>query len=452
LRDRGRPNHRTYYAKVTKAEIAGDTVRFSFDGSGDRELPLILGLMPVLPRHAIDPERFEETTLAPLIGSGPYVIAEVDAGRSVTLKRNPDYWGRGLAIYRGSWNFDEIRFDYYRDANSHFEAFKRGLYDVRVETDPGRWQTAYDIPPVRDGRILREDFADGLPKGMFAFVFNTRRAMFADIRVREALSLLFDFEWVNKNYYFDLYRRTRSYYAASELASDGRPADARERALLAPFPGAVRADILEGRWAPPVTDGSGRDRETLKAALTLLEQAGFILRGAELRERASGTPFGFELLVVTREHERLALAYARDLKRAGIAVRVRAVDPVQYDRRRLTYDFDMIANQWDASLSPGNEQAFYWGAAAADTDGTRNYMGVKSAAVDAMIAAMLAARGRDEFVSAVRALDRVLLSGFFVVPLFHHPAQWVARWSHIRRPQTTSLSGFLPETWWREDT
>lgn len=451
LRDHGRPNHRTYYAKVAKAEITdAHSVRFDLTGSSDRELPLILGLMPVLPKHAIDPAVFEETTFAPPLGSGPYVVSDVKPGHGITFKRDPNYWGRNLPINRGFWNFDEIRFDYYRDANSHFEAFKKGLYDVRAESDPGRWQTAYKIPAVADGRIVKEEFPDGLPKGMLAFVFNTRRPVFADIRVREAIAMLFDFEWVNHNYFFGLYRRTASYFAGSELASLNRPADARERALLQSFPGAVRADILEGKWAPPVADGSGRDRGTLKKALALLDAAGYQLQGSQLVERNTGKPLTFEILVVTRDQERLALAFSRDLKRAGISVTIRNVDAVQYDRRRQTYDFDMIQNQWDASLSPGNEQAFYWGSAAADTAGTRNYMGVRSPAVDAIIAAMLAAKDRDEFVSAVRALDRVLLSGFYVIPLFHHPALWIARWSRIGRPDATSLSGFLPETWWQK--
>ncbi len=451
LRDKGRPNHRTYYAKVAKAEAVGErAVRFDLSGSEDRELPLILGLMPVLAKHAVDPERFEETSFRAPLGSGPYVVADVDAGKSVTLKRNPAYWGRDLAVNRGLWNFDEIRFDYYREANSHLEAFKRGLYDVRNEHDPGRWQTAYDFSAVRDGRVIKEALPTGVPKTSTFFVFNTRRAIFSDIRVREAISLLFDFEWINHSYFFDLYRRTASYFAGSELSSHGRPADRRERALLAPFPDAVRADVLEGTWSPPVSDGSGRDRATLRRALDLFTAAGYELRATGLVERKSGRPFTFEILVAARDEERLALLFTQSLKRAGIAARVRMVDAVQYEGRRLSYDFDMIENRWDQSLSPGNEQAFYWGSAAADQPGTRNYMGVKSAAVDAMIAALLKAENRKDFVAAVRALDRTLISGFYVIPLFHLPAQWIARWSTIRRPAVTSLYGYLPETWWRE--
>jgi len=451
LRDKGRPNHRTYYAKVAKAEALGEqAVRFDLSGSDDRELALILGLMPVLAKHAVKPETFEETSFQAPLGTGPYIVGEVDPGKSVTLKRNPDYWGRDLAINRGLWNFDEVRFDYYREANTHLEAFKRGLYDLRNEHDPGRWQTAYDFAAVRDGRVLKEALPTGVPKASSYFVFNTRRAVFSDIRVREAISLLFDFEWINHGYFFDLYQRSASYFDGSELSSHGRPADQREKALLAPFAEAVRADVLDGTWSPPVSDGSGRDRVTLKRALDLFAAAGYELRGTALVERKSGRPLTFEILVTARDEERLALLFSQSLKRAGIAARVRLVDAVQFEGRRLTYDFDMIQNRWDQSLSPGNEQAFYWGSAAADQPGTRNYMGVKSPAVDAMIAALLKAEDRGDFVAAVHALDRVLISGFYVIPLFYLPAQWVARWTTVGRPATTSLYGYLPETWWRE--
>jgi len=453
LRDKGRPNYRTYYVKVAKAEALGErVVRFDLAGSNDRELPLILGLMPVLPRHATNEDTFEETTLKPPTGSGPYVIAQVDAGRSVTLRRNPAYWGRDLAVNKGLWNFDTLQFDYYRDVNSQFEAFKKGLFDVRVEVDPGRWETAYDFPAVRDRRVIKEAFPSGLPQGMLGLVFNTRRPIFADIRVREAISLLFDFEWINKNFFFGQYRRSASYFAGSELSAYRRPADARERALIAPFPGSVRPDVLDGTWSLAATDGSGRDRAILKRALALLASAGYALTGTELRERASGRPFEFEILVTSKDHERVAIAFAQTLKLAGIAARIRSVDAVQFDQRRIAFDFDMIPYRWEQSLSPGNEQAFYWGAAAADEQGSRNYMGVRSPAIDAMIAAMLEATTREGFVAAVRALDRVLISGYYVVPLFYLPDQWVARWSYIRHPAVTPLSGFVPESWWHAPT
>jgi peptide/nickel transport system substrate-binding protein len=451
LRDHGRPNHRSYYSKVVKAEALDErTVRFDLSGSNDRELPLILGLMPVLPRHAIDVATFENSTLKKPIGSGPYVVADVDPGKSITFQRDPNYWGRALPVTRGQWNFDSIRFDYYRDANAYFEAFKAGLYDLRTEDDPGRWQSGYDFPAVRDGRIVKEAFADGLPKYSSDYVFNTRRPLFADIRVRQAIALLFDFEWINRDFFYNLYGRSASFFDDSELSAYHRPADDGERALLAPYPDAVRADVLDGTWSPPVSDGSGRDRATLRQALALLKAAGYELNGTVLRDRASGRPLTFEIMVTSRDDERLALAFANSLARAGIALQVRLVDAVQFQQRLGSFDFDMIEYRWEESLSPGNEQTIYWGSAAADQEGSRNYMGVRSPAVDALIAAMLSARDRVDFVDAVRALDRVLISGSYVVPLFYLPAQWVARARQIAHPARTSLYGYLPETWWHQ--
>jgi peptide/nickel transport system substrate-binding protein len=448
LRDHGR--YRTYYSKVVRADVLDKrTVRFDLAGNNDRELPLILGLMPVLPKHAIDAAHFEQTSLQKPIGSGPYVVADVDVGKSVTFKRDPNYWGRALPINRGLYNFDEVRIDYYRDANAYFEAFKAGLYDFRVEEDPARWQTGYDFPAVRDGRVVKETFADGQPKLASDFVFNTRRPVFADIRVRQAIALLFDFEWINRNFFFGLYKRSTSFFDDSELSAYRRPADGEERALLAPFPGAVRPDVLDGSWSPPVSDGSGHDRTALRQALMLLQSAGYELKGTTLRQRASGQPLSFEIMVRSRDQERLALAFSHNLARAGIDAQVRLVDDVQYQQRLMSYDFDMIEYRWEQSLSPGNEQSFYFGSAAADQPGTRNYMGVRSPAADAMIAALLRARDRGAFVDAVRALDRVLISGSYVVPLFYLPHQWVAHAADVQHPAHTSLFGYLPDTWWR---
>ena len=449
LRDRGRPNHRQYYSKVAKADAPDTlTVRFDFTDANDRELPLILGLMPVLPRHAVDPATFEETTMTGPLGSGPYRVTAVKPGASVTLTRNPDYWGRDLPVNRGLWNFDEIRLDFYRESNGQFEAFKRGLYDFRVEHEPLRWHDGYDFPAARNGELIRETIKTGMPQPSEFLVFNTRRPVFADIRVRQALTLLFDFEWINRNYFFGLYARTASFFAGSELSAYTRPADERERELLKPFTAQIPPDILDGTYRLPVTDGSGRDRATLRNALTLLSAAGYDLDGTVLRQRSTKTPLVFEILVTTRDQERIALAYQRDLKRAGIEASVRAVDPVQFDQRRLGYEFDMLQNRWDQSLSPGNEQSFYWGSQAADIPGTRNYMGAKEPAIDALIAALLEAREHPAFVSAVRALDRVLMSGFYAIPVFNVQEQWIARWNRIERPAATALTGYLPETWW----
>jgi peptide/nickel transport system substrate-binding protein len=451
LRDKGRPNHRQYYSKVAKAEVLNPlTVRFDFGGPPDRELPLILALMPILPRHATDPATFEETSMTAPMGTGPYRVASVKPGASVTFARNPDYWGRDLPVNKGLWNFDEIRLEYYREANGEFEAFKRGLYDFRVETEPLRWHDGYDFAAARNGEVIRETTKISMPQPSQFLVFNTRRPVFSDIRVRQALTQLFDFEWINRNYFFGLYARSAGYFAGSELSAYGRPADARERELLKPFAARIPPDILDGSYRLPVTDGSGRDRTTLRNALTLLSEAGYDLDGTVLRQRTTKTPLTFEILVTTRDQERIALAYSRDLKRAGIEASVRAVDPVQFDQRRLGYEFDMVQNRWDQSLSPGNEQSFYFGSQAADIPGTRNYMGAKDPAIDALIDALLEARERPAFVSAVRALDRLLMSGFYAIPLFNAGEQWIARWNRVERPARAALTGYLPETWWQK--
>jgi peptide/nickel transport system substrate-binding protein len=451
LRDKGRPNHRQYYSKVAKAEVLNPlTVRFDFGGPPDRELPLILALMPILPRHATDPATFEETSMTAPMGTGPYRVASVKPGASVTFARNPDYWGRDLPVNKGLWNFDEIRLEYYREANGEFEAFKRGLYDFRVETEPLRWHDGYDFAAARNGEVIRETTKISMPQPSQFLVFNTRRPVFSDMRVRQALTQLFDFEWINRNYFFGLYARSAGYFAGSELSAYGRPADARERELLKPFAARIPPDILDGSYRLPVTDGSGRDRTTLRNALTLLSEAGYDLDGTVLRQRTTKTPLTFEILVTTRDQERIALAYSRDLKRAGIEASVRAVDPVQFDQRRLGYEFDMVQNRWDQSLSPGNEQSFYFGSQAADIPGTRNYMGAKDPAIDALIDALLEARERPAFVSAVRALDRLLMSGFYAIPLFNAGEQWIARWNRVERPARAALTGYLPETWWQK--
>jgi len=448
LRDQGRPNHKYYYGKVAKMEKVGErTVRLTFTAEGDREMPLIMGLMPILPMHVYEGQDFTRTGLTPMIGSGPYTIGKVEPGASITYLRNPKYWGKDVPAARGHNNFDRIRYDYYRDANASFEAFKAGEYTLRIEDDPTRWSTGYDVPAVKDGRIIREKIKLGTPSGMRALVFNTRRDMFSDVRVRQALGLMFDFEWVNKNLFYGLYARTQSYFDNSELSSAGRPATPQEKALLAPFPDAVTPEIMAMGYLAPQTDGSGRNRAQMRDAMGLLKDAGYEVTDAKLVNVATGAPFVFEMLVASPEDERIALTFARNLERVGIEAKVRNVDSSQYQQRRQTYDYDMIFNFWSASLSPGNEQSFYWGGDSANTDGTRNYMGVKSQAVDAMIAAMLEAREREDFVAAVRALDRVLLSGHYVIPLYHAPNQWVARWQDLEHPRVQP--NFVRfDTWW----
>jgi peptide/nickel transport system substrate-binding protein len=454
LKEKGRPQQRAAYGLAKSIEAPDDhTVRFDLTGVGDRELPLILAIMPVLPKHRTDVERFSDATLAKPIGSGPYVIEDAKAGARMLLKRDPNYWGADLPSQRGFYNFDEIDIQYFRDGNSLFEAFKAGLLDYRDETSTTRWSTGYDFPALREGRVVKEALKNDNPKGMEGFVFNTRKPMFQDVRLREALGMMFDFEWVNANLFSGLYTRTKSFFDESELSSSGRPASEAERKLLAPFPNAVREDILEGRWRPPVNDGTGRDREMAKRALALLESAGYRVDGGALKK--DGEPVAFEIMVKDRNQERLALIYASSLQRIGVEARVRLVDEVQYQRRRQKFDFDMMIGQWLASASPGNEQRMRWGSASAAQEASFNLAGAKSDAIDALIAALLAARSHEDFVTATRAYDRVLLSGFYVVPLYHASEQWIAHSTAIARPErlpryASPLFGPTLESWWRK--
>lgn len=451
LKKHGKPFHRSSFGQVKAVEIQDPhRIRFDLSGSNDRELPLIIATMPIFPAHATNPDTFDKTTLTPPVGSGPYAVTDVRPGERIVLTRRKDFWAEDLPVVRGLYNFDEIRYDFYRDANTLFEAFRAGLYDYRLEGDPGRWATGYDFSAVRAGRVVLETVPIRLPKGMNGFVFNTRRPVFSDPRVREALGYLLDFDWMNRNLFHGLLTRSDSYFAGSDLSSSGRPADDRERALLAPFPGAVRGDILEGRWTPPAPDGSGRDRDMARHALSLLSQAGWVLKDEVLRKEGTGEPFTFEMLVASSQQERLALNYAQTLERIGIRARVRLVDNVQYWRRLSQFDFDMVQWVWPASASPGNEQRNRWSSAAAERAGSLNYAGAASPALDRMLDALLEAETRDDFVSAVRALDRVLLSGFYVVPLFYAGDQWLAYDSRLKKPDRTPLFGPYLDAWWRQ--
>ncbi len=452
LKTKGRPNHRTYFSKVTAAEKLGERrVRFTFQDASDRELPLILGLMPVLAKHATSPETFDQTTMTPLVGSGPYTLSRIDAGRSLSYTRDNGYWGQDLAVTKGRFNFDEVRFDYYREGSVMLEAFKSGGIDLRLEEDPANWASQYDFAAVREGSIVKKEFDIALPAGMTALVFNTRRGHFQNPLVRRALISLFDFEWINRTLYYGLQKRTDSFFVRSYLASTGSPADARERDLLAKFPGAVRPEILEGKYALAKSDGSGQNRENQKAAFELLKQVGYKLVGGKLLDPASGKPFSFEILAQNRAQEALLLSFARGLEPLGITAVVRMVDSAQYQARLNDYDYDMIQTTWTASLSPGNEQLFRWSEKTAATPGSYNFAGVKNPAADAMIEAMLAAEDKETFVSAVRALDRVLLSGDYVVPMFHVPKQWVAHWTRLKHPAKTPVFGYAVDSWWIEE-
>jgi peptide/nickel transport system substrate-binding protein len=446
----GRPPYNTRMKKIAAIEKTGDrSVRFTFNSESDREFPLIVGLTPIIPKHATDPATFADSTLKPPVGSGPYLIEKVEAGKSIRYRRNPDYWGKDLAVMRGLANFDTITIEYFGSSQAHFEAFKKGLIDIYFESEPAKWERDYDFPAAADGRVVKDAFEPGTPANMYGFVFNTRRPAFADRTVRQALATAFDFNAVNKNLFFGAYSRTASFWQGSRLSALGIAADAREREMLGKWPQAVAPEVLEGTYRPPESDGTGQDRKSLRAAFELLGKAGYKRNGASLVD-ADGKPLAFEILTRDDSEERLALAYKRSLASLGIDASIRSVDDAQYQRRLQDYDYDMILATYSASLSPGIEQTARWGSASRDIPGTFNYSGAADPAIDAAIEAMLDAVGEDEFVSSVRALDRLLISGHYVVPLFHLKQQWVARWKHIGHPPGTPLYGYYLPAWWDE--
>jgi peptide/nickel transport system substrate-binding protein len=445
LRDKGRPRYKNAFTKVTKVEAPDDHTIVFHQDAGDRELPMLMGMMSIFPKHAWEGKAFDVTSLTPMIGSGPYVIAEVKAGESITYRKNPDYWGKSLPYNRGLWNFDTVRFDYYRDANAAFEAFKKGDADVRIESDPVRWATGYDFPAIKDGKITLETVKQRSPAPASGFAFNTRRKIFADVKVREALLSAFDFEWANANLFSNKYKRTYGYYSNSVLSSLGKAADAVEKSIIGSD---LRAEFLDGSYKLPVSDGSGHDRKALRKAVSLLAEAGWTVKDTGL-VNAAGEVFAFTISVQNKEQEKIALHYQRTLQQIGITVGVRVVDSAQYATIQTTYDYDMIPSIWYNSLSPGNEQFLYFGSDGKTTPGTRNYPGVADPKVDAAIAAMMSAKSQEEFVSAVRAEDRLLMAGFYIVPFYDAGGQWVARWNRIGRPEQQPLPGFEATTLWQ---
>lgn len=444
----GRPPYSSRMERIEKIEKTGErSVRFTFNDKSDREFPLIVAMMPVLPRHAIDRANFASSTLEPPVGSGPYRVENVEAGSRIVYAKNPDYWGKDLPVMKGLYNFDRVTVEYFRSVQAQFEAFKKGLFDVLPEGNPAEWRRAYDFPAVSEGRVRKEEFLKKTPASMTGFVFNTRRAIFADRKVRRALAMLFDFEWVNRNLFFDAYERSGSYWQNSDLSALGVAADEREKQLLAPFPDAVMPDAMDGTYAPVKSDGSGRDRKVLRAAYDALVEAGFTRKGSVLVD-ASGKELRFEFMTRNEAEEKLAIAYGRALGALGITLDIRSVDDSQYQQRLQEFDYDMILASYSASLSPGIEQTGRWGSQSRDVPGSFNYAGAAEPAIDAMIEAILQARASEDFRAAVRALDRVLISGHYVVPLYHLPRQWVASWSHLAHPAYTSIYGVRFPAWW----
>lgn len=448
LKTKGHPFYRNYYSSIIKAEpVATDTVRFSFSPGNNRELPLILGQMPLLSKAYWEKYDFEKTTLDPPLSSGPYRVEKMDPGRSITYQRVSDYWGKDLAVNRGRYNFDRIHIDYYRDATVALEALKAGEYDLRVENIAKNWATAYDVSAVRDGLLNKVEIPNDEPAGMQGFFYNTRRSVFQDRRVREALSYVFDFQWTNKNLFHGAYTRTMSFFANSDSATHGLPTPA-ELAVLAPFRGKIPEEVFNREYQLPVNDGSGQIRDNLRYAIGLLKQAGWSVKAQRMVNESTGQPLEFEILLSSSDFERVVLPFVRNLERLGIQARVRTVDATQYQNRIDTFDYDLVVEHFPQSLSPGNEQRDYWNSEYATREGSRNIVGVRDPVVDQLVEQIITAPDRDKLVARTRALDRVLLWSFYVIPHWHINFYRVAYWNKFGRPNISPRYALGLETWW----
>lgn len=448
LQEKGRPPYNRRMAVVDKLEkVGGNSVRFTFNDKSNRETPLMIAMSPILPKHATDVATFDQSSLAIPVASGPYKIKAIKPGEKITWERDPDYWGKDLPSKAGFDNYDEISVTYFLQDSTLFEAFKKGDIDVYPEGDSGHWARAYDFPAAQNGDVVKETFQPGLPSGMLGFVFNTRRPLFANEDVREALSLAFDFEWVNKNLYSGAFKRSQSFWQNSALGAFGNAADEREIALLGAAKDRIDPAILAGTYAMPVTDGSGTDRKVLRQAVDLLKKAGYAIKGGKMVD-ASGRQLAFEVMTQNEGQEKMAIAYQRALSLIGIAMSIRTVDDAQYQSRSNSFDYDMIVKAYTSSLSPGAEQINRWGSSSRDAQGSFNYAGVADPDIDRMIDALVNARSAEDFQAAVRAYDRLLVAGHYVVPLYHIGEQWMARWKHVGRPERTPLYGYQLPVWW----
>ncbi len=447
LRTKGAPFYRFYYAGVDKVEAVGERgVKFTFKPGDNRELPLILGQMPILPKAYWQGRAFDQTTLEPPMGSGPYRIEKFEPGRYVIARRVDHYWGRDLPVRKGTQNFDTLRFDYYRDATVALEALKAGEYDLREENEAKKWATGYDDwSALKDGRAKRETFDNHLPSGMQAYAYNIRRPLFQDARVRQALAYAFDFNWTNQTLFYGQYRHTHSYFDNSELAATGLPGPA-ELAVLEPLRDQIPPEVFTTAYRAPDTATAGDIRPNLRIAMGLLEQAGWHVQNGRLVK--DGQPFRFEIMLVQPAFERITLPFVRNLARLGIEATVRSVDQSQYVNRLRAFDFDLIVASWGQSLSPGNEQAMFWSSDAADQPGSRNYVGIKNPAVDQLIDLVISAPGRDDLVARTRALDRVLLWNHYVIPQWHTGYDRIAYWDKFGHPDQVPVKGADTSTWW----
>jgi microcin C transport system substrate-binding protein len=449
LREKGHPFYRAYYADVKSVEKTGPRqVTFRFPDGANRELPLIVAEISILPKHYWESRDFTKTTLEPPLGGGAYKIKSFEAGRSIEYERVADYWGQDLPAHKGQSNIDRIRYEYYRDREVATEAFKSGAFDLRAENSAKRWATSFDFPALTAGHVVKALIPHERPTGMQGFIFNTRKPFFSDPKVRRAIAHAWDFEWANKTIMYGAYTRTNSYFSNSELSSErGLPTGA-ELETLEKFRGKIPDEVFTKVYAAPKTDGSGKIRGNLRIALKLLREAGWKVIDGKL-VNPEGTPLAFELLLAQPSMEKLALPLQQNLKRLGIEMSIRSVDVAQYQARTDSFDFDMIVSGIGQSLSPGNEQRDFWHSSKADIKGSRNMIGIKDRVVDALVDMVIQAPDRDSLIARTRALDRVLLWGHYLIPHFHLRASRLIYWNKFGRPKVVAkYSNGYPATWW----
>ena len=452
LTSKGKPFYKAYYANVSAVEALDDhTVKFTFDMANNRELPLIVAQMQILPEHYWADKDFEATTLEAPVGSGPYTIGNVEAGRSIEYTRNKNWWGKDLPVFKGRYNFDKISFTYYRDSNVALEGMFADEYDFRQEYTAKLWATAYDAPPVNDGRVIKNKIENGLPQGMQSFAFNMRLPKFEDVALRKAINYAFDFEWSNKQFAFGAYTRTDSYFENSEMEATGLPTGT-ELEILEKHRGKIPEAVFNEEFVIPSTDGSGNNRANLRQAIKILDEAGYVVGEDKVRiDPKTGEKLEFEVLVnsANAAFERWFQPWKQNLDRIGISASIRIVDVSQYLNRILEHDYEVIVASWGQSNSPGNEQREFWGSEKADASGTRNYIGIKDPVIDELINLIVSAPSREDLVIRTRALDRVLKHYWYVVPNWHLAAWRVAYWDRFGQPEIQApYSLGVMDTWW----
>ncbi len=448
LMTEGQPGYQAYYADVKDVRAVNDhLVRFDFKTGKNRELPLILGQLPVLPKHYWEHHKFDSTKLDKPVGSGPYRIGRFDPGSSITYVRDKHYWAKDLPVNKGRYNFDKVEYDYFNDDTVALQAFKAGDLNFRQEYTAKNWATMYTGDKFNSGQIKKQEIPQHQPAGMQAFIYNTRRAVFADRQVRRALAYAFDFQWTNKALFYGQYKRTDSYFANSDLANVGLP-KGRELALLEPFRKQLPPEVFNKHYEPPTTAGKTTLKDNLRTALEILRKDGWVFRNGKLVNGKTGKPLSFEILLAQKAFERVVLPFKQNLARLGINASIRLVDTSQYYERMKRFDFDMAVMTLPESDSPGNEQRDKWTTEAADTPGSSNYMGIKSPVVDKLVGDIIHAQSREDLVDATRALDRVLLWGYYVIPQWYLPFNRVAFYNQIHHPSRFPMSGVDTTTWW----